>query len=42
MLYLGVDSGGTKAAFLLADETGKVYARYRGAGCAVLAHGRKA
>ena len=36
MLYLGVDSGGTKAAFLLADETGKVYARYRGAGCAVL------
>lgn len=36
MLYLGVDSGGTKAAFLLTDETGKVVARYRGAGCAVL------
>ena len=26
MLYLGVDSGGTKAAFVLADETGRVCA----------------
>ena len=36
MYYLGVDSGGTKAAFLLGDEKGKVYARYRTGGCAVL------
>lgn len=36
MYYLGVDSGATKAAFLLGDETGKVYARYRTGGCAVL------
>ena len=36
MLYLGVDSGGTKAAFLLADETGCVIARHREPGCAVL------
>lgn len=36
MYYLGVDSGGTKAAFLLGDENGKVYARYRTGGCAVL------
>ncbi len=36
MYYLGVDSGGTKAAFLLADENGKVAARYRSSGCAVL------
>lgn len=36
MYYLGVDSGGTKAAFLLGDERGKVYARYRSGGCAVL------
>ena len=36
MYYLGIDSGGTKAAFLLTDKEGTVYARYRGAGCAVL------
>lgn len=36
MYFLGVDSGGTKAAFLLADEKGKIYARYRTGGCAVL------
>ena len=36
MYYLGVDSGATKAAFLLGDENGKIYARYRGSGCAVL------
>lgn len=36
MYYLGVDSGGTKAAFLLGDETGRIYARYRSGGCAVL------
>lgn len=36
MYYLGVDSGGTKAAFLLGDETGRICARYRGSGCAVL------
>lgn len=36
MYYLGIDSGGTKAAFLLADEKGQVYARYRGEGCTVL------
>ena len=38
MYYLGIDSGGTKAAFLLGDETGRIYARYRGEGCTVL-HG---
>lgn len=36
MYYLGVDSGATKAAFLLGDENGKIYARYRTGGCAVL------
>ena len=36
MYYLGIDSGGTKAAFLLTDKAGRVYARYRGTGCAVL------
>jgi N-acetylglucosamine kinase-like BadF-type ATPase len=36
MLYLGVDSGGTKAAFLLTDETGRVYARHREPGCTAL------
>ena len=35
MYYLGIDSGGTKAAFLLADETGRVYARCRLPGCTV-------
>lgn len=34
--YLGIDSGGTKAAFLLTDEQGRVYARHRAGGCAVL------
>jgi len=41
MLYLGVDSGGTKAAFLLTDESGRVMARHCGAGCTALS-GRKA
>ena len=41
MLYLGVDSGGTKAAFLLADETGRVIARHQEPGCTALS-GRKA
>ena len=36
MLYLGIDSGGTKAAFLLMDERGNVIARHREPGCAVL------
>lgn len=36
MYYLGIDSGATKAAFLLADENGKVIARHRAAGFAVL------
>ncbi len=36
MYYLGIDSGGTKSAFLLADEKGQIYARYRGEGCTVL------
>ena len=40
MLYLGVDSGGTKAAFLLADETGRVIARHCEPGCTALS-GRK-
>ncbi|MBR6571238.1 MAG: hypothetical protein IKK75_12380 [Clostridia bacterium] len=40
MLYLGVDSGGTKAAFLLTDETGRVIARHREPGCTALS-GRK-
>ncbi len=35
MYYLGIDSGGTKAAFLLADEKGRVYARCRLPGCTV-------
>ena len=41
MLYLGVDSGGTKAAFLLCDEAGRVIARHREPGCTALS-GRKA
>lgn len=41
MLYLGIDSGGTKAAFLLGDETGRIYARYVGEGCTVLADGKQ-
>ena len=36
MLYLGVDSGGTKAAFLLMDETGRVIARHCEPGCTAL------
>lgn len=36
MFYLGVDSGGTKAAFLLTDETGRVIARHREPGCTAL------
>lgn len=36
MLYLGVDSGGTKAAFLLTDGTGRVIARHREPGCTAL------
>lgn len=36
MYYLGIDSGATKAAFLLTDENGKVITRYIGPGCAVL------
>ena len=36
MYYLGLDSGGTKAAFVLGDEKGNIYARYRSSGCAVL------
>lgn len=36
MLYLGVDSGGTKAAFLLTDENGRVIARHREPGCTAL------
>ena len=39
MLYAGVDSGGTKAAFLLADETGRVLARHREPGCTALGSG---
>ncbi|MBR6570255.1 MAG: hypothetical protein IKK75_07350 [Clostridia bacterium] len=41
MLYLGIDSGGTKAAFLLTDEGGRVMARHREPGCTALS-GRKA
>lgn len=41
MYYLGVDSGGTKAAFVLGDEEGRIYARYRGLGCAVLGAGKE-
>ena len=29
MFFIGVDSGGTKTAFVLADENGTVKARYR-------------
>lgn len=36
MLYLGIDSGGTKAAFLLMDDQGNVVARHQEPGCAVL------
>ena len=36
MYYLGVDCGGTKSAFLLGDEHGKVYARYRSGGCIIM------
>lgn len=36
MLYLGIDSGATKAAFLLMDEQGNVMLRHREPGCAVL------
>lgn len=31
--FLGIDGGGTKTAYLLADETGKVLAQERMAGC---------
>lgn len=31
--FLGIDGGGTKTAYLLADETGKVLAQERTAGC---------
>ena len=41
MYYLGIDSGGTKAAFLLADETGRVYARCRLPGCRVQNDGKE-
>ena len=36
MYYLGVDCGGTKSAFLLGDEHGEVYARYRSGGCIIM------
>lgn len=36
MYFLGIDSGGTKAAFVLADENGNVFARHVAGGCAVL------
>ena len=36
MYYLGIDSGATKASFLLTDETGRVFARSLQPGCAVL------
>ena len=36
MYYLGVDCGGTKSVFLLGDEHGKVYARYRSGGCIIM------
>lgn len=36
MYFLGVDCGGTKSAFLLGDEHGKVYARYRSGGCIIM------
>lgn len=41
MYYLGIDSGGTKAAFLLGDETGRIYARHQASGCTVLADGKE-
>ncbi len=41
MYYLGIDSGGTKAAFLLGDETGRIYARHQAVGCTVLADGKE-
>jgi len=41
MLYLGIDFGVTKAAFLLTDESGRVMARHREPGCTALS-GRKA
>ena len=41
MYYLGIDSGGTKAAFLLGDETGRIYARHQANGCTVLADGKE-
>ena len=40
MYYLGIDSGGTKAAFLLGDEHGRIYARHRADGCRVLDTGK--
>lgn len=36
MYYLGVDCGGTKSAFLLGDESGKIYARHRSGGCIIM------
>lgn len=36
MYYLGVDCGGTKSAFLLGDEKGKIYARHRSGGCIIM------
>lgn len=39
--YLGVDSGGTKASFVLGDKNGNIYARYRTGGCCVLGAGRE-
>lgn len=39
MYFLGVDAGGTKTAFVLCDETGKVLARHRGAGGGFLSIG---
>lgn len=41
MYYLGIDSGATKAAFVLMDDAGRVYGRHREPGCAVLGAGKE-
>ncbi|MFW6308410.1 MAG: N-acetylglucosamine kinase [bacterium] len=39
MYYLGVDGGGTKTAFILINERGKILSYYKGASCHYLENG---
>lgn len=41
MYFVGVDSGGTKSAFILTDDGGRVLGRFRGEACTFLGAGKE-